>query len=75
MKKSDLKEIKNLEIKALSLKIKDANNELASLVMEKNESAKGSKDVKLIFKKREDIAQMMTILRQKQMVAELESKL
>ena len=74
MKKTQLKEIKNLEIKALRIKIKEAKNTLTGIVMEKSEGTKGSKDVKAFFKKRKDIAQMLTILRQKEMIDEIELK-
>lgn len=73
MKKTNLKEIKGLEIKDLRLKVKNAGSELAGLFLEKAQPAKGSKDVKQIFKKRKNIAQMLTILRQKEMLRELES--
>lgn len=71
MKRTDLKEIKGLEIKDLREKIEKAKADLAGLVLEKAQSAKGSKDVKQVFKKRKDIAQMLTILRQKKLLRSL----
>ncbi len=72
MKRNDFLEIKNLEIKALGQKIDTAKKELAGLVMDKNMSK--LKDRKSISKKRKDIARMMTVLRQKQLLGELELK-
>lgn len=69
--KKDLKEIKALSINEIKNKIRDARLELANLVLEKQRSTKGSKDVKLAIKKKKDIAQMLTILRQKQLLEEL----
>lgn len=74
MKKADLKGIKNLEIKDLVKKIKETKTDLGGLVMAKSEPGKGSKDVKAVYKKKKDIAQMMTILRQKEMLVELEKE-
>ncbi|TSC66742.1 MAG: hypothetical protein CEO21_47 [Microgenomates group bacterium Gr01-1014_80] len=74
MKKTQLKEIKGLEIKDLLAKVKKAKEDLAEAFMARSEGAKGSKDVKAIFKKRKDLARMMTILRQKKMLVELESR-
>ena len=76
MKKTELKEIKGLDIKELTSRIGNAKKDLVGLVIEKNgqASAKGAKDLKLAAKKRRDIAQMFTILRQKQLMAELESR-
>lgn len=75
MKKTELKEVKILSVNDLSKKVKEAKKQLADIVMERSQlAAKGSKDVKSFFKKRKDIAQMMTILRQKELLSELESK-
>ena len=74
MKKTELKEIKGLEIKDLIARVKKAQQDLAEAFMARSEGAKGSKDIKAIFKKRKDIAQMLTILRQKELVREIESK-
>lgn len=76
MKKTALKEIKGLENKELNKRIKEAKKELAGMVIEgdSRNSAKGAKDIKRVFKKRKDIAQMLTILRQKELLLEVESK-
>lgn len=69
MKKNQLKEIKALEIGALKQNVKEARQELADLIMDKN--MKKLKDVKSVFKKRKDIAKLLTIMRQKQLMDEL----
>ena len=74
MKKTDLKAVKNMEIKDLVKKIKESKGEMAGLFMAKSEGAKGSKDVKAVHKKRKNIAQMMTILRQKELLNELQKE-
>lgn len=71
MKRTELNEIKNLEINTLRQRVKKAKAELADSVMDKNMGQ--VKDVKSIWKKRKNIAQMLTILRQKQLISELES--
>lgn len=68
MKKAQLKEIKSLEIKGLAGKVEKARQELVSLKLDQKQ-----KDKKAFFKKRKDIAQMLTILRQKQMLLELQT--
>ena len=72
MKKQDFNEIKILEIKALLAKVKIVQGEIANLIMDKNMSK--LKDLKSISKKRKDIAQIMTVLNQKRLIGELESK-
>lgn len=69
MKKNELKEIRALETDGIKAKVSKAKEELISLVMDKN--MKKLKDVKAVFKKRKDIAQMLTILRQKQLLEKL----
>ena len=70
MKKSNLQDIKILSLKVLSDKVKQAQKDVADLILDKN--TKKLKDVKVIFKKRKEIAKMMTIIRQKQLVGKLE---
>lgn len=72
MKKSNLAEIKILEGVALLTKIKKAKVELANLIFEKN--MKKLKDLKSVFKKRKEIALMLTIFRQKELLKKLEIK-
>lgn len=70
MKKTENIEIKNLQINELWQRIKKARKDLADLLMDKNMGQ--LKDVKAVWKKKKDLAQMLTILRQKQLLAELE---
>ena len=69
MKRNELKEIKGLEIKVINARVKKTKDELADLIMDKN--MKKLKDVKAVDKKRKDIAQILTILRQKQLLEKL----
>lgn len=71
MKKNDLVQIKILEEKALLGKVKEVRVEINNLIIDKNMNK--LKDIKAISKKRLDLAQMLTILRQKQLLRELES--
>lgn len=70
MKRQQLIQIKGLSLKELKEKAKALKSEIADLVMDKN--MKKLKDLKTIFKKRKDLAQVLTVLRQKQMLEELE---
>lgn len=72
MKKNELTKIKALDLKELTQKIKRVKGEIASLVMDKN--MKKLKDIKMVIKKRRDLAQILTIMRQRQMLEELESE-
>lgn len=72
MKKNDLVVIKGLDIKELGVKAKNIRQELADLVLDKN--MKKLKDLKAISKKKKDLAQVLTIVRQKQLLLELEGK-
>ena len=69
MKRNDLQEIKGLSIKAITEKIKATKQEIATLILDKNMSK--LKDLKSISKKRKNVAQMMTVVRQKQILDEL----
>jgi ribosomal protein L29 len=73
VKKTELKELKIVEIKDLIKKVTVAKTELAKLSLDVNTQGgiKGSKDTKVIFKKKKDIARMLTILRQKELLAKL----
>ena len=72
MKKNDFIQIKGLDVKELSGKAKDIKKEMANLLMDKN--MKKIKDIKQVSKKRKDLAQILTVLRQKELLGELESK-
>lgn len=71
MKKNELTQIKGLDLKDLRLKAKSIKDEIANLIMDKN--MKKLKDLKIIFKKRKDLAKVLTIIRQKELLEELES--
>lgn len=71
MKKNDLTEIKTFDMKTLIEKAKSINKEIADLIMDKNMSK--LKDLKVISKKRKDLAQVMTVLNQKRLLESLES--
>lgn len=70
MKKQELIQTKELGIKELKEKAKGLNIEMADLILDKN--MKKLKDLKMIFKKRKDRAQILTIIRQKELLQELE---
>lgn len=73
MKKNQFNEFKSYDIKALKEAVKKAKAELADLILDKNMNKLS--DLRVVSKKKKDIAQMSTILRQKQLVEELETKL
>lgn len=72
MKKNELTQIKGLSLKELSDKVKTIRKEIEEKVLDKN--MKKLKDLKTVSKKRKDLAQVLTIIRQKQLLAELESE-
>lgn len=72
MKKNELNLLKGLPIKELAEKGKKLRKEIYDLVIDKN--MKKLKDTKSVFKKRKDLAKVLTILRQKQLLNELESR-
>lgn len=72
MKKNELTQIKESDIKELGSKSKAIRIEIADLTLDKN--MKKLKDLKTISKKRIDLAQILTIIRQKELLGELESK-
>ncbi|MBI2017499.1 50S ribosomal protein L29 [Candidatus Daviesbacteria bacterium] len=72
MKKKDLVQIKGLDIRELNTKAKALQKEIADLVMDKNMDK--LKDLKTISKKRKDLAQILTVLRQKELLNQLEVK-
>ncbi|MBI2600242.1 50S ribosomal protein L29 [Candidatus Daviesbacteria bacterium] len=73
MKKNDLIQIKGSDTKELRLKLRTLKGEVADLVLDKN--MKKLKDLKKIGKKKKDLAQILTVLRQKELLQELEPKL
>lgn len=72
MKKNEFMIIKGLDIKELREKLKTFKKEIADLSMDKNRNI--LKDLKSIDKKRKELAQVLTVLNQKQTLAKLEQK-
>ncbi|MBI4038289.1 50S ribosomal protein L29 [Candidatus Daviesbacteria bacterium] len=70
MKTNDFKKLKNLTMEEIKQKAQEAKKELAKLVMDKN--MKKLKDVKAVSKKKKELAQLLTLGRQKQLLSELE---
>lgn len=70
MKKTDLAQIKNMDIKEIFAKVKALKVEISDLTLDKN--TKKLKDLKSISKRRKDLAQVLTIAKQKQIIADLE---
>lgn len=71
MKKDQLSQIKGLSITELKKGVKSAKLEIANLIMDKN--MKKLKDLKMISKKRKELAKVLTILKQKEILKDLES--
>ena len=71
MKKNDFAQIKGLDTKELREKVKAIKIEIADLTLDKNMNK--LKDLKMISKKRKDLAQVATIIRQKELLGELET--
>lgn len=72
MKRTELTQIKGLTIKELIDKAKSIKKGIGDLVIDLK--MKKLKDTRAIFKKRKDLAQVLTVLRQKQLLEELEVK-
>ena len=70
MKRNDLLEVKALDQKALLERVKTLRGVLADLVIDKHMNK--LTDLKVISKRRKDLAQVLTTLRQKQMLEQLE---
>lgn len=72
MKKKEFIQIKGLEATELKVKAQALKAEIADLTLDKN--MKKLKDLKIISKKRKDLAQVLTLVRQKELLAQLETK-
>jgi ribosomal protein L29 len=70
MKKNDFNEVKNLDIKALTARVKTLRAEIADIVMDKHMNT--LKNSKQIRHKRKDLSQLLTVVRQKEMIETLE---
>lgn len=73
MKRNELTQIKLLDLKELRDKTKMIRQELANLLLDKN--MKKLKDLKSISKKRKDIAQVLTVIKQKELLKRLETEI
>lgn len=73
MKRNELTQIKLLDLKELRDKTKVIRQELANLLLDKN--MKKLKNLKAISKKRKDAAQVLTVLRQKELLKRLETEI
>lgn len=72
MKKNELNQLKNLNLKELMEKAGQVKKELADLLIDKN--MRKLKDIKSFNKKRKESAQILTVIEQKMSLAKLESK-
>jgi ribosomal protein L29 len=72
VKKQDFTDVKALDIKALKEKAKKLRDEIGDLHLDKNMSKLA--DSKSIWKKRKDLAQVLTVLKQKELLAMFEHK-
>ena len=72
MKKNEFVQIKGLDLKELKIKANALKKEIADLVMDKN--MKKTKDLKLVSKRRKDLAQVLTVVNAKQLLEKLEPK-
>lgn len=70
MKKNDFAEIKKLDLKGLYGKVATLKTELGDLELDKN--MKKLKDLKKIFKTKKSVAQIFTLINQKEFIEKLE---
>lgn len=71
MKKTDFTDVKALDIKTLKSRVKKSKQEIADLHLDKNMNK--LKDTNILDKRRKDLAQIMTVLRQKELLAVFET--
>lgn len=72
MKKNDFIQLKTKTLPELLEKVREKRAEADNLVLDKGMNK--LKDLKLIKKRKKDLAQILTVLRQKQLFESLESK-
>jgi ribosomal protein L29 len=68
--KFDMTTVKNMDTKSVLATAKQMRGDIADLMVDKNMNK--LKDLKSINKKRKDLARVLTILNQKQVLAKLE---
>ncbi len=73
MKKTGLTQIKGLDIKELKLKAKSLREEIANLILDKN--MKKLKDLKMVAKKKKELARVLTVMKQKEQLSVLSGQL
>ncbi|MDD5415570.1 MAG: 50S ribosomal protein L29 [Candidatus Daviesbacteria bacterium] len=71
MKKNDFLQIKGLDVRELKVKARTLKEEIANLTLDKN--MKKLKDLKMVSKKKKELAQILTIIKQKELLIQLES--
>ncbi len=72
MKKKDFEKLRKLGLKELKEELIKTRKDLVDLKMAGNREK--TKDVRLIGKKRDEIARMMTILKEKQLMEEVKDE-
>lgn len=72
MKKKEFIQIKGLETKELQVKAQALRSEIADLTLDKN--MKKLKDLKMVSKKRKELARILTVAREKELLIQLESQ-
>lgn len=72
MRKTDLAEIKKMDVGTLTERAKKEKAEIGKLLMEKNTNK--MTNLKTLINKRKDLAQVLTVKSQKQLIAELEEE-
>jgi ribosomal protein L29 len=72
MKKNDFADVKKLGIPEIKDRVDKTRTEIQKLVIDKNMG--NMADRKSIFKKRKDLAQLLTVLTQKELLVTLEEQ-
>lgn len=70
MKKDQFNNLKGMDQIGLTKQVRELKAEIADLVIDKN--TKRLKDLKQISKKKKEVAQIMTVIKQKQLLEQLE---
>ena len=73
MKRQEFVQVKGLDLKELGVKAKALRAEIANLTLDKN--MKKLKDLKITSKKKKELAQVLTVLRQKEELLVLSGQL